>query len=141
VRYFEAGSAGPALLMVHGFGVGAYHYEQQLQQLSKQQFRVFSIDLLGQGEPGWCCARAAQRLGRLGRGGAHCAAQTPRCCCRAGKSWPDAAAGNAGSAGSEPAEAQQREKLFLSIDTWTQQLQEFLMEVVGEPAYLVGARA
>jgi hypothetical protein len=49
IRYYQAGSTGPPLLLVHGFGVGAYHYERNIPFLA-QHFRVWSVDLLGQGE-------------------------------------------------------------------------------------------
>jgi hypothetical protein len=48
IRYFKSGNKGPALLMVHGFGVGAYHYDSNMKELSNH-FQVWSIDLLGQG--------------------------------------------------------------------------------------------
>ena len=48
VHYVEVGT-GPPLLLVPGFGVGTFHYDHQLEELSKQ-YRVFSFDLLGQGQ-------------------------------------------------------------------------------------------
>ncbi len=50
-RYLRAGTQGPALLLVHGFGVAAWHYERNLPGLA-QHFQVYAIDLLGQGEAG-----------------------------------------------------------------------------------------
>lgn len=38
----------PALLLLPGFGVGAFHFDRNIPELSKH-FEVFSIDLLGQG--------------------------------------------------------------------------------------------
>ena len=49
VHYVNVGSSGPPLLLVPGFGVGTFHYDHQLEELSKQ-YRVFSFDLLGQGQ-------------------------------------------------------------------------------------------
>ncbi|KAF8068342.1 hypothetical protein HT031_002031 [Scenedesmus sp. PABB004] len=48
ISYVRAGRKGPPLLLVHGFGVGAYHFERNLPELSRSH-RVFAIDLLGQG--------------------------------------------------------------------------------------------
>lgn len=48
-RYLTAGDpANPPLLLVHGFGVGAWHYERNLPDLARS-YHVFAIDLLGQG--------------------------------------------------------------------------------------------
>lgn len=47
--YFTAGDSGPPLLLIHGFGVGAWHYEKNIAALA-QNHRVFAIDILGQGE-------------------------------------------------------------------------------------------
>ena len=49
IRYFQAGEKGPCLLLLHGFGVGAYHWERNIKELS-QSCRVFAVDVLGQGE-------------------------------------------------------------------------------------------
>lgn len=49
IRYFQAGDKGPCLLLLHGFGVGAYHWERNIKELS-QSCRVFAVDVLGQGE-------------------------------------------------------------------------------------------
>lgn len=57
----------------------------------------------------------------------------------AGKSWPFAATSSSTDSSSDSLdEAQQQGKLFLSIDTWTEQLKEFIEQNVGEPAYIVG---
>ena len=40
--------SNPPLLLIPGFGVGAFHYERNIPELSKV-FHVFSLDLLGQG--------------------------------------------------------------------------------------------
>ncbi len=49
IRYFQAGTKGPPLLLLHGFGVGAFHYERNIEALSKSCC-VFAVDVLGQGE-------------------------------------------------------------------------------------------
>lgn len=48
VRYMQAGSSGPPLLLVHGFGVGCYHWNRNIPHLA-QQHRVYAVDLVGQG--------------------------------------------------------------------------------------------
>lgn len=47
--------AGPALLLIHGFGVGTYTFNRNILDLSKSH-RVFACDLLGQGAS-WPCAQ------------------------------------------------------------------------------------
>lgn len=49
IHYVDVGDAGPPLVFVPGFGVGTFHYDHQLEQLSKK-YRVLSFDLLGQGQ-------------------------------------------------------------------------------------------
>jgi pimeloyl-ACP methyl ester carboxylesterase len=49
VHYEQKGDTGPVLLLLPGFGVGTFHYSSQLEVLSKS-YRVYSIDLLGQGK-------------------------------------------------------------------------------------------
>lgn len=48
IHYRQKGSDGPAVLLIHGFGVGAFHFEQLMDQLSSS-YQVWAIDLLGQG--------------------------------------------------------------------------------------------
>lgn len=48
VRYFQSGTSGPPILLIHGFGVGAYHYERNIAGLAERH-RVFALDLVGQG--------------------------------------------------------------------------------------------
>lgn len=38
------------MLLLHGFGVGAFIYEVNLRALAAQGFRAYAVDLLGQGE-------------------------------------------------------------------------------------------
>jgi pimeloyl-ACP methyl ester carboxylesterase len=61
IRYFTAGTSGPPLLLLHGFGVGAYHYERNIDELSKT-CRVFAVDVLGQGSS-WPSRPATQEDG------------------------------------------------------------------------------
>ena len=58
VHYRKQGSSGPPVLLVHGFGVGAFHFEQLLDQLSSSH-QVWAIDLLGQGMS-WPSTRPSQ---------------------------------------------------------------------------------
>ncbi|GAX74761.1 hypothetical protein CEUSTIGMA_g2208.t1 [Chlamydomonas eustigma] len=48
IRYVKAGTQGPPLLLIHGFGVGYYHFERNIPELSKS-CQVYALDLLGQG--------------------------------------------------------------------------------------------
>jgi pimeloyl-ACP methyl ester carboxylesterase len=50
IHFVAAGSSGPPLLLVHGFGVGGYHFERNLPALARRH-RVWAVDLLGQGAP------------------------------------------------------------------------------------------
>lgn len=48
IHYRQQGSSGPCILLVHGFGVGSFHFEQLIQRLSSA-YQVWAVDLLGQG--------------------------------------------------------------------------------------------
>lgn len=48
IRYQVAGSTGPALVLIHGFGASSDHWRKNLPDLG-QTHRVFAIDLLGYG--------------------------------------------------------------------------------------------
>ena len=48
----------PPLLLIPGFGVGAFHYERNIPILAKD-YHVFSLDLLGQGSS-WPSSRPTQ---------------------------------------------------------------------------------
>eukprot|EP01025_Chloroclados_australasicus_P046825 TRINITY_DN5177_c4_g1_i1.p1 TRINITY_DN5177_c4_g1~~TRINITY_DN5177_c4_g1_i1.p1 ORF type:complete len:479 (+),score=45.89 TRINITY_DN5177_c4_g1_i1:136-1437(+) len=89
INYIHKGSdeRAPAILMVHGFGVGSFHFSRNIDQLG-ENFRVWAVDLVGQG-----------------------------------RSLP---------------ENERVERLALSIDAWTEQLSDFVEEVVGGPVYVVG---
>ncbi len=50
-RYFKAGNpSGQPVVLVHGFGVGAWHYENNLESLAESGYCVYAVDLLGQGK-------------------------------------------------------------------------------------------
>ncbi|DBB17977.1 TPA: hypothetical protein ACH3X3_002978 [Trebouxia sp. C0006] len=89
IHYRQQGSSGPCILLVHGFGVGSFHFEQLIQKLSSA-YQVWAVDLLGQG-----------------------------------MSWPAEA----------PAP---EEQLRYSIETWTDQLRDFVTQVIQQPVYLAG---
>lgn len=48
IRYQRAGSTGPAVVLVHGFGASSDHWRKNLPVLG-EQCRVFAIDLIGFG--------------------------------------------------------------------------------------------
>ena len=48
IHYVAKGHAGPRVLLVHGFGVGEYHFGRNMDDLAKDH-RVWAVDLLGQG--------------------------------------------------------------------------------------------
>ena len=48
IHYRQQGTSGPCILLVHGFGVGSFHFEQLIQKLSSA-YQVWAVDLLGQG--------------------------------------------------------------------------------------------
>lgn len=85
IGYQQMGEAGPAVLLVHGFGASWRHWRKNIPFLA-QSCRVFAIDLLGFGS----------------------------------SDKPD------------PASPGYR------FETWSQQLQDFTKEVIGEPAFVVG---
>jgi hypothetical protein len=48
IHYVAKGTTGHRLLLVHGFGVGGYHFERNIDELSRDH-QVWAVDLLGQG--------------------------------------------------------------------------------------------
>lgn len=48
IRYQAAGSDGPSLVLIHGFGANCDHWRKNLPELAKSH-RVYAIDLLGYG--------------------------------------------------------------------------------------------
>ena len=47
IHYRTAGTEGPPLLLLTGFGVGGFHYSRNFAELSKTH-RVWTMDVLGQ---------------------------------------------------------------------------------------------
>ncbi|XP_062082202.1 pheophytinase, chloroplastic [Humulus lupulus] len=48
IRYQHAGTSGPALVLIHGFGANSDHWRKNISVLAKSH-RVYSIDLIGYG--------------------------------------------------------------------------------------------
>lgn len=48
IAYEQAGEAGPALVLIHGFGASSFHWRKNLAVLG-QTHRVYAVDLLGFG--------------------------------------------------------------------------------------------
>lgn len=48
IRYQVAGSTGPALILIHGFGANCDHWRKNIPVLAREH-RVYAIDLLGYG--------------------------------------------------------------------------------------------
>lgn len=48
VRYATAG-CGPAVVLVHGFGASSRHWRRNIGVLADAGFKVYAIDLIGQG--------------------------------------------------------------------------------------------
>ncbi|KAG2445634.1 hypothetical protein HXX76_000244 [Chlamydomonas incerta] len=97
ICYRQKGESGPPILMLHGFGVGSWHFHRNWEDLQRDH-RVWAVDLLGQG-----------------------------------RSWPAQPVSASAADASDDSG-----KLFFSVDTWTRQLEAFLEQVVGEPAYVAG---
>eukprot|EP00171_Calliarthron_tuberculosum_P019534 IDg19534t1 len=49
VHYRHAGTSGPVVLFVPGFGCGAFHFEENVAGLAPEGFRVYALDKLGLG--------------------------------------------------------------------------------------------
>ncbi|KAI8464386.1 MAG: Alpha/Beta hydrolase protein [Monoraphidium minutum] len=49
IRYQRSGEAGPAVLLVHGFGGNADHWRKSTPELGAAGHRAYAIDLLGYG--------------------------------------------------------------------------------------------
>eukprot|EP00850_Spirogloea_muscicola_P001118 SM000004S14988 [mRNA] locus=s4:655538:659035:+ [translate_table: standard] len=48
IRYQRSGGAGPALILIHGFGANCDHWRKNIPELA-QSHRVFALDMLGYG--------------------------------------------------------------------------------------------
>lgn len=115
VHYEAAGlenSAAPALLLLPGFGVGSFHYDQQLRDLGRE-YRVWAVDFLGQGKS-WPSHDPAPEVLEI-QGNARTLdwgfGKTP-------EPWA--------------------QELVYSVDTWRDQVHAFIDKVIGEPVYIVG---
>ena len=88
IRYQSAGTDGPAMILVHGFGGNADHWRKNTPVLGRKG-RVFAIDLLGYGYS------------------------------------------------SKPNPMQGEPNTVYTFENWARQLQSFIDEVVGEPAFIM----
>lgn len=50
INYEVIGSSGPSVLLIPGFGVGTFHYHRNINFLQAKGFKVWSLDLVGQGQ-------------------------------------------------------------------------------------------
>lgn len=48
IQYVQAGTQGPPIVLVHGYGASSYHWRYNIPALAKNH-RVYSIDMLGFG--------------------------------------------------------------------------------------------
>ncbi|KAL6762310.1 Alpha/Beta hydrolase protein [Haematococcus lacustris] len=120
IRYFKAGASGPAVLLLHGFGVGAWHFEHNISHLARTH-QVYAVDLLGQGRS-WPQHPLPEQAQEEEEPPASQPLQPGLPSQEEGGPQPPGPAG----------------PLCYSITTWTQQLQQFLEQVVGGPAYVAG---
>ena len=102
-------TSAPALLLLPGFGVGSFHYDQQLRDLGRE-FKVWTIDFLGQGKswPSHDPAPAEEAMEQVLEGQAN--AKT--------RDW---------GFGKTPESWAQ--ELVYSVDTWRDQVHAFIEKV------------
>lgn len=50
INYEMHGSTGPSIVLIPGFGVGTFHYQKNMDFLVSKGFKVWSLDLIGQGQ-------------------------------------------------------------------------------------------
>jgi len=139
IRYFKAGSGGPPLLLIHGFGVGAWHFEKNIQELASK-YTVYAIDLLGQGSS-WPAQEFVEELRTRARAAAAASAGAPAGAGTVAQGVAPgmgAGVGATGSAASMDMEPEGEGALCYSIDTWTRQMAEFVRDVIRAPAYVAG---
>ncbi|KDP30447.1 hypothetical protein JCGZ_17135 [Jatropha curcas] len=115
VYYEKAGCENvksPPVLFLPGFGVGSFHYENQLKDLGRD-YRVWAIDFLGQGMS--------------------LPVENPTPLLKEGSTLEGK---NFWGFGDE-AEPWANELVY-SMDLWRDQVRYFIEEVIGEPVYIVG---
>eukprot|EP00170_Pyropia_yezoensis_P008093 contig_33640_g8120 len=110
VHYVTAGTTGPVVLMLPGFGVGTFHWEENMADLARDH-RVFCMDKLGLGR-----SLPAPPSDTAATSGA-------------------AAATDEATAVAELATAALPP---LGVDLWAVQVTAFVESVIGEPVYLAG---
>ncbi|KAB2017630.1 hypothetical protein ES319_D08G175700v1 [Gossypium barbadense] len=116
VHYEKSGAENvnsPPLLFLPGFGVGSFHYENQLKDLGRE-YRVWAIDFLGQGmslpfeDPTSPSREEGITEGKDFLWGFGDKTEP----------WANG--------------------LVYSMDLWRDQVRHFVEEVIGEPVYIVG---
>ncbi|XP_015571400.1 pheophytinase, chloroplastic isoform X2 [Ricinus communis] len=116
VHYEKAGCENvksPPVLFLPGFGVGSFHFENQLKDLGRD-YRVWAIDFLGQGMS--------------------LPVENPTLQLREG----DILEGKNSFWGFGDETEPWANELVYSMDLWRDQVRYFIEEVIGEPVYVVG---
>lgn len=116
VHYEKAGCQNvksPPVLFLPGFGVGSFHYENQLKDLGRE-YRVWAIDFLGQG----MSLPIENPTTKLKEG--------------------DILEGKNSIWGFGDETEPWANELAYSMDLWRDQVSYFIEEVIGEPVYIVG---
>ncbi|XP_010931560.1 pheophytinase, chloroplastic [Elaeis guineensis] len=103
----------PNVLFLPGFGVGSFHYEKQLKDLSRD-YKVWALDFLGQG--------------------LSLPSEDPAPSDKPGESTEQRDAMWGFGEVSEP----WAQDLVYSVDLWRDQVKQFIEQVIGEPVYVVG---
>ncbi|KAG1365477.1 putative WD repeat-containing protein 55 [Cocos nucifera] len=103
----------PNVLFLPGFGVGSFHYEKQLRDLSRD-YKVWALDFLGQG-----LSLPSEDPAPSDKPGESSEERNPM--------WGFGEV-------SEP----WAQDLVYSVDLWRDQVKQFIEQVIGEPVYVVG---
>uniref|UniRef100_A0A7I4D1T7 AB hydrolase-1 domain-containing protein n=1 Tax=Physcomitrium patens TaxID=3218 RepID=A0A7I4D1T7_PHYPA len=111
----------PAMLLLPGFGVGSFHYHQQLRDLG-QEYRVWAIDFLGQGKSWPSHDPAPEEAEEVVEEVLEGQVNSKKI-----RHW---------SLGKNP--EPWAEGLVYSVDTWRDQVHAFIEKVIGGPVYIVG---
>jgi len=112
VHYETAGTEGPPVLLLTGFGVGGFHYERNVAELAQNGKRVWVMDIMGQGSS-WPTTDPAPGGGFT----------------EAGFEW---------GFGASPSTELDAQELTYSCNMWKDQAIAFVESVVGEPCYIAG---